>query len=131
MNSNGHAVSLKPTNDHGVWPSSPRAAIKQGSDMQRFAYQSACELATSDGEGMDIARVRAQALSAILRSWTDVRQQVRIEQGKPGPGNLRPEKVAKQPKGKSRSLPEPSACGPAPTTGSVPIQPAIEPTPQE
>ena len=109
---------------------SPRIAIQQGAELQQLAYRLAVSIANeADPEQLEQARMRAQSITGLLRSWTDVRQQVRVEQGKPSPGSLKPES---KPKSKPRrAINLPANCGHEPTTSSVPLDPQFPPTPQE
>jgi len=70
-----------------------RRTLAQATKLKDISFQAAVDLAesVSSPEQSAESRARAQAIIALIKSWSEACTIVRITRGKPLPGSLRPE----------------------------------------
>ncbi len=86
--------------------SSIRMTTHQAVKLKDLTYMVALELSDpvlSDIES-DLIRARAQAIAGLVKSWDICCNRIRVQQGKPNAGSLRPEAKPKKVKHKPQSM---------------------------
>ncbi len=85
-----------------------RQTLAQATKLKDISFQAAVDLAesTSSPEQSAESRARAQAIIALIKSWSEACTIVRITRGKPLPGSLRPESKPKKSKSKPLTFTE-------------------------
>ena len=116
--------------------SSIRNTLRQACDLKDLAYEVAMQLRAKfqTEEECENERTRAQAITALTKSWAESADVMRIARGKPLPGSLRPESKPKKPKRSKAQvtlLDQDQPCGPAHTASGVPSQSSETETPQD
>ncbi len=115
--------AAKPTNGHSVTVASPfgdshirakksqaslRMTLRQAVELKDLTFDAAMDLALAAGsnEESEKSRARAQALAGLVKAWDMACNRIRIQQGKPNPGSLRPESKPKKQKQASWAMVE-------------------------
>ena len=85
-----------------------RQTLQQATKLKDLSFKAAMELAEASGstEEAQECRARAQAIIALIKSWSEACTMIRIARNKPLPGSLRPESKPKRSKSKMPTFSE-------------------------
>ncbi len=103
----------KPVTDaHRLRSQQVRTAVNQtlyeATQLKALTFRAAMEMKEEfeTEEESDKSRARAQAITGLVKSWSETVNVIRIERGKPLPGSLRPESKPKKQKQASWAMVE-------------------------
>ncbi len=85
-----------------------RNTLSQAAKLKDLSFQAAMDMATGfeSDEEAERSRARAQAITALTKSWAESCNVMRVVRGKPLPGSLRPESKPKRGKSKVMTFTE-------------------------
>ncbi len=111
------------------------STLYEATELKRLAFETAMEMKEQFGsdDESEKSRARAQAITGLVKSWSETVNVIRIERGKPLPGSLRPESKPKKQKQASWAMvelvPKPKQLKPVSNTvaesASVPETPTV------
>lgn len=81
--------AIKPTHRPAV-RRAPTNGLSQAYELRELAHKEALALRDSPRAEDETSSARAQAIAAMIRAWDVAGERLRILQGKPMPGSLRP-----------------------------------------